>query len=543
MPDLTQTLHDADLGFLRMVAGAWGLDLNAPDAHSAVPLVVEALHDAELVREILDVLPPEALQALQALLENNGCMTWAMFTRRYGDVRSMGPGKRDRERPDLKPISNAEILWYRALIGRAFLHFPPAEPQEYAYIPDDLLEFLRPAATQTPPLVGRPASPGECTYETPATSRILDDSCTLLAALRLGLRIEDIDSSYWEIPASILAGLLQNAGLLDAFFQVQPDPARAFLEAPRSETLALLASTWINSADFNDLRTLPGLKLEGDWENDPLHARQAILDLLSQVPPSKWWSLAAFVAGVKERYPDFQRPAGDYDSWFIRRISDDDTYLRGFSSWEEVDGALLRHYLSGPLHWLGMVDLAAPAEGMAAAAFRFTGWANDLWHGVAPAGMPEETAQLKITADGRLRLPPLFPRSARYQIARFCQWDGEKDGDFLYRLTPASLERARQQGLRPAHLVALLHKHSAVPLAPRLLQALERWEKFGAQATFEKIALLRVSAPEILTALRKTHAGRFLGEQLNPTTVAIQPGSEKALRAALAEIGYLGEIR
>ncbi len=130
MPDLAQTLQGTDLGFLRMVAGAWGLDLNAPDSHTALPVVVEALQDAELVREILDVLPQEALQALQALLENNGCMTWAMFTRRYGEVRSMGPGKRDRERPDLKPTSNAEILWYRALIGRAFLHFPPAEPQE-----------------------------------------------------------------------------------------------------------------------------------------------------------------------------------------------------------------------------------------------------------------------------------------------------------------------------------------------------------------------------------------------------------------------------
>src|SRR5512143_1055072 len=161
MPDLTQTLQGADLGFLRMVAGAWGLDLNAPDSHSALPGLVEALHDAELVREILDVLPQEALQALQALLENNGCMTWAMFSRRYGEVRSMGPGRRDRERPDLKPASNTEILWYRALIGRAFLHFPPAEPQEYAYIPDDLLDYLRPVATQAPPLIGRPASPGE----------------------------------------------------------------------------------------------------------------------------------------------------------------------------------------------------------------------------------------------------------------------------------------------------------------------------------------------------------------------------------------------
>ena len=542
MPDLSQTLHDADLGFLRMVAGAWGLDLDAPDSRTALPLLVEALHDAELVHEIIDVLPQEALQALQALLENNGCMTWAMFSRRYGEVRSMGPGRRDRERPDLKPASNTEILWYRALIGRAFLHFPPAEPQEYAYIPDDLLEYLRPVAMQPPPLIGRPASPGESAQEIPATEAIIDHACTLLAALRLGINPGDMDDSSWGIPARVLAGLLKSAGLLDSGLQPQPEPVRAFLEAARPAALAALSAAWIASADFNDLRWLPGLKFEGDWENDSLHARQSILDLLSGVPPDTWWSLAAFTAGVKERYPDFQRPAGDYDSWFIRRLSDD-AYLRGFNSWEEVDGALLRFYITGPLHWLGMVDLAAPTAQAAPAAFRFTAWANDLWQGIPPTGLPEETAQLKVTSDGRLRLPPLFPRSARYQVARFCQWDGEKEGEYLYRLVPANLERARQQGLRPAHLVALLRKHSATPLPPMLIQALERWEKFGAQANLERATLLQVSSPEILAALRKTRAARFLSEQLNPTTVVIQPGSEETVRAALAEIGYLGEIR
>ena len=71
--------------------------------------------------------------------------------------------------------------------------------------------------------------------------------------------------------------------------------------------------------NFNELRLLPGLKFEGDWTNDPLRTRQAILELVSQIPENRWWSLAAFVAAVREQHPDFQRPAGDYDSWFIRQ--------------------------------------------------------------------------------------------------------------------------------------------------------------------------------------------------------------------------------
>ena len=124
-----------------MVANAWGLEMNQPDAASALPALSAALKDAELIQEVLDVLPSEALDALQMLLENEGRIGWAAFCRKFGDVRPMGPARRDRERPDLKPASITEVLWYRALIGKAFFNLPP-EPQEYAYIPDDLVDFL-----------------------------------------------------------------------------------------------------------------------------------------------------------------------------------------------------------------------------------------------------------------------------------------------------------------------------------------------------------------------------------------------------------------
>src|SRR5512140_635573 len=122
MPDLTHTLQGTDLGFLRMVAGAWGFELDAPDAKSALPLLVDALRDRHLVPEVVESLPAEARLALQSLVESEGRSLWAAFTRRFGEVRPMGPARRDRERPDLRPASTAEMLWYRALIGKAFLH-------------------------------------------------------------------------------------------------------------------------------------------------------------------------------------------------------------------------------------------------------------------------------------------------------------------------------------------------------------------------------------------------------------------------------------
>jgi hypothetical protein len=542
MPDLSQALQGHDLGFLKIVAGAWGVELTAPDAATALPILSRALLERPLVQEVLETLPPEARQALQALMEHDGQLSWSYFCRRFGELRPMGPGKRDRERPDLKPISTTEILWYHALIGKAFLNLPP-EPQEFAYIPEDLIEFLHPITADVIAPLGRPASPIECAHPITASDRILDHSCTLLAALRMGSDLASIGSA-WEMSPATLKDILYTAGMVDMNNIPVPEATRAFLEASRGDALLLLAQSWTESYDFNDLRHLPGLIFEGEWRNDALQVRKTVMGMLSQLPEESWWSLPAFIAAVHDRHPDFQRPAGDYDSWYIRR-ENSETYLRGYGSWDEVDGALLRYLITGPLHWLGFLDLAASEPGQAPTAFRASKWAPALWINTAPAGLPVEDRPIRANSDGRLILSNLTPRSVRYQTARFCLWEAENAagpaGEYRYQLSPASLERAQQQGLKLQHLTSLLRRSAQTPLPPDLLQALDRWEKYGNQTRLERALLLRVSSPEVLAALRKTRASRFLGEALNATTVTIKPGGENAVRNALAECGYLSD--
>ncbi|GAP13804.1 helicase conserved C-terminal domain [Longilinea arvoryzae] len=540
MPDLQHLLQGHDLGFLKMVAAAWGIELNAPDAYTALPQLVQMLLDRPRIAELLDILPAEARAALDELLENDGRLSWAIFSRRFGEVRGMGSARRDRERPDLKPASPAEVLWYRALIGRAFFNDPP-EPLEYAYIPDDLLELIQPSIAHMPAPLGRKATAAERAHPQPVNDHILDHACTLLAGLRLGLDPATLASPDWDIPPRILIRLLQAAGLLDSKNQPHAEAVKTFLGASRGQGLATLTSTWMGSPVFNELRLLPGLSMEGEWSNDPLLTRRLVLDLISAIPQDTWWSLSAFVNAVRERHPDYQRPAGDYDSWFIRQESDGE-FLRGFAAWDQVDGALLRFLICGPLHWLGLLELAAPAPGGEPSAFRFSPWAAALWHGSSPEDLPAEDGGLRVISDGRVTALPLAPRALRYQIARFCAWEGERNGEYRYHITPASLERARQQGLKPAQLMSLLRRYAPV-VPPPLAQAIDRWESQGVQASIRPAVLLRVASPDILAALRKSRAARFLAEPLSPTAVLIHAGSEEKVLLALAELGYLGEIQ
>ncbi len=75
-------------------------------------------------------------------------------------------------------------------MARAFFD-TSSRPEEFAYIPDDLLALFPQAAGTDTPLMGRQASAAEYAQVFPANDRILDHTCTYLAALRVGICLPD----------------------------------------------------------------------------------------------------------------------------------------------------------------------------------------------------------------------------------------------------------------------------------------------------------------------------------------------------------------
>jgi len=525
MPNLLASLQKHDLGHLRIVAGLWGLELDSNEADSAAEELSASLLDPELVAEILEVLSAEARAALDALTAKAGRIPWAEFTRRFGEIREMGAGKRDREQPHLKPISPAESLFYRALLARAFFDTDKG-PLEFAYIPEDLFQLIQakggvPSAPTVDP-IGRPASPAERGHETLANDRILDEATTLLAALRMG------KSDYQ--PDLRLTELLTAAKLIKKKTP-QAEAIKKFLEAPRADSLKMLQTAWTESESFNELRQIPGLVCEGEWKNQPQETREFLLHLMEAIPDGKWWSLPAFIRAVKDKYPDYQRPAGEYDSWFIKREADGQ-FLRGFIHWDEVDGALIKYFIVNVLHWLGMADLASAEEDGAVTAFRLTSFLEE---------KKEEKGKIAVSSNGKISVSRNFSRAVRYQIARFCEWDAERPDEYPYRVTAKSLGRAKEQGLKVEQLLALLAKHAPAGIPPLLVKTLKRWEVNGTEARVQSRVVLRVSRPEVLEEMRKSKAARFLGEGLGPTTVVVKGGAIQKVMAALAELGLLAE--
>ncbi len=283
MPDFLQLFPPQDPDLLRIVAGFWHLDLQGENPHAWTEQISAAMRDPAARAEVLDTLPPQALAAFHDLVTRQGIRPWPEFEREYGEIREMGAGKRDRDRPHENLASISEALHYRGLIGRIFLP-EGGVLREFVCVPAELLpEGEKENETSSMPL-GKPAAPGMHTFAQPASDRILDHATVLLAALRSVIPLSTLADRHWASDIPFLQALLTAAGILDPNANPRPEKTRAFLAVPRTEALSLLIKTWLDSPTIAEWKLLPGITLSGTWGADPLRARRGILDLFASLP-------------------------------------------------------------------------------------------------------------------------------------------------------------------------------------------------------------------------------------------------------------------
>jgi hypothetical protein len=539
MPNLKTALKDKDTGFLLITSEFWGLENIAENSETLPANLIKAMTNRNQFIEMTEALPPQVKKAFDSLIKNNGKIPWVEFCRRHGELREMGQAKLEREKAYRTPISTTEWLWYRGLLFKAFFD-EGMGLLEYAYLPEEFMAMVI-YKSSDPDLetYGKPKKALKIKQVLLANDQIIDHSCTLLAALRMSLKLDEF--CKFNIPVNLLAELLKAVGVLDILRQPITDQTRTFLENTRTQALMQLFNSWKMSENLNELWLIPELKCEGKWKNKPLASRQVILKILKDIPPGQWLDLQAFITSIHEHLPDFLRPSGDYDSWLIRNRASGE-YLRGFANWNKVEGQLIRCYITNWLHWLGLIDLASEEKDEQYTAFRLTELAKYLFNNQPIRGYREETEKITFRSKSILFCPRLSPRAIRYQIARFCEWGEQKEDGYFYSLSPAALKRAEAQELQVSQLVTLLKKSAKLPIPPSILQALQRWDQFHLQVNFENSIILRVTETTILDQLEKSRAKRFILERISPTIILIKPGGENVVQQTITDLGYLCQI-
>jgi len=557
MRSLRQCLLDADLSHLRVIARFWGVEPTPKRQRELALLLTQKMPEREAVLRSWRALPEDQRTALESLLAAGGRAPRRVLARRWGDIHPVGPGRMERERPWRNPGSPLEGLWYSGFIFRAFAAEDEGSHEEL-FVPQEVMIHLqaKPASTASPAIepAGRPA------VVLAAEDALLDDACTLLSYVQnhrlrpepqlgwpdhherqLVARLRAPNSTRLALLRHVAASLgwLQTAE--SGHLRLDPGPVTTWLKQRAGLQRATLAAAWLDDAEWNDLRHVPGLAVDetGAWHNDPLRARRAIQRHLSACEAGTWYGIADFVAAIKDADPDFQRPDGDYSSWYIRDFYSGH-YLSGFECWDRVEGALVRFLITGPLDWLGLVELGLEGDSCAPTSFRLTEAGAEFISGGEPP--PDPPAPRPVARPDLTIEIPASRRYERFQLGRVADWarSGER---YAYRISGGSLQRAKQQGISVKRVLEFLREATEQPLPHSVEQAVKAWEKSGSQARLEQLIVLRLADEKLMERILATPSTRNLvQERIGPSAALVRKRDWKRLVTALAEMGLLSDV-
>jgi hypothetical protein len=329
MRTLRASLLDEPPQRVMAIAEAWDIPLEAASPAEMAEALSSAMRNSDIdgapaALRVRDGLPADALAALNQLLASNGRLPSAAFERRFGEIRPMGPGRLERERPWRAPANIAETLWYRGFIFRAFDR-AAREPAEWFYVPAELRDAL--GAANAPAMAPGPARDPEpvegpaSKLPTPAAidSPLLDDITTLLihiqtedarvrrdgewareSRLAAGRWLRDADGVADGRPDgrfAFLTGLVTAMGWArtqDGRLRLNPQPVASWLQLAPGRQRDALFGAWRDNPDWNDLWRVDGLSFEMThaWSNVPLRERQAALRALEAAAgPDGWKTL------------------------------------------------------------------------------------------------------------------------------------------------------------------------------------------------------------------------------------------------------------
>jgi hypothetical protein len=196
---------------------------------------------------------------LDALLAAGGQMRVPHFSRRFGQVRPIGPGRLEREAPWREPANPAEELLYAGLIFRAFSQ-DEAGPGEFTFVPADLRPLL-PQPQVKPPAFAVEVAPAPV-HQDGKEMALIHDLFGYLVYVQnhdvrpyadgrlgqrdqatLGERLHDAD----ERRLAFLRHLAGRLGLVvrqGEYLRLEAAPTKHWLAAPSADQLATLQEAW-----------------------------------------------------------------------------------------------------------------------------------------------------------------------------------------------------------------------------------------------------------------------------------------------------------
>lgn len=301
-----------------------------------------------------------------------------------------------------------------------------------------------------------------------------------------------------------------------------------FWEQPLEvRTLACL-NAWTHMSSWDVLVHLDRPTIDFDLS----HAREVLVQQLRLLQPGVWISSDLFLRRLRMVAPRLL---------FRARM---ENYVEGSmtegSRWvAEMRATFVGGALSGPLHWLGLLDTHTD-EGRLLA-FRLTGsGARAL--GITPI-TDGEPVEAKIVVQSNFHIFALGPISEG-KLAKLEMFADRVKADrsaFEYVLSRESLYGGREIGLPISAILTFLRQNSSTAVPQNVLRTLQQWGEQLQRIVFHRgVTVCETAEPALLDRLGEdTSLQSHLGRQLTSTVTLAKQGHGSALLDALLQRGML----
>lgn len=485
---LRDCLNEYPRIMLEAIAEGWGIPLTDERMPEIVTRFATEMTDPEAIRIVLQHLSDMEREAL-AFVAAIGEVKAHVMTRKYGAIRRLGPGLLEWEQAWRQPASITEKLWFLGLIYRTY-GMDEQYHGEVFFIPPELQRALPPLPVQLPTFTVEVAqNPRVVRHDRDALAR---DAFVILSYLRnhdvhgrkgvftareLSQLQPRLSYPTDQQRLNFLYHLCAQAGLIhkEAGLWKPTNKAAYWLREGGLARCRVFYRTWLEDRDWNELWIMPGVRCEDTgWHNDPVRARKAIVNYLAKCPIDTWLTMTSFVESIHEIDPDFMRPDGDYDSWYIRDAHTGQ-YLMGFGAWDKVEGAFIRYLLEGPLLWLGVVAIGCKQGEQQASCFMLTARGATIcgWHEIE-----EEPLQpILVQPDFQVLVPDSVSWYDRFLLERFARWVEEKEGVTRYVIRADSVRACLERGATWKQILAFLRRATGNRIPASVQRALQAWGK------------------------------------------------------------------
>ena len=273
-------------------------------------------------------------------------------------------------------------------------------------------------------------------------------------------------------------------------------------------------------------------------------ARRTLLEQLRMLPPGVWLSSERFLSRLSVIAPALLFHSRDYLDYETPYYQDSHHRTQQSHRLAEIQGAFAGRALSGPLHWLGVVDVSSDGDRLIAFRINASGArALDMESaGNVPADMKLATGS-EFSLEASLVVQPNFeilalgpvPEATLARLEMFAQRVKADRSAFGYLLSRETVYRGEQNGVPVQEIRAFLEQTCSVPVPQNVTRTLQEWGEQHERIVFHRnTPLCEAARPELLHRLWDDAAlHTHLERRLTPTVAMVKKGRLAALQEAL----------